>query len=225
MRKIIILIILTLVFAAEAYGANIHGIVYDFSLNKIKNTIIEINTQPMQRQISNDGVYSFDVPIGEYTITAKTINGELLVNENMNVNNEGSYTLDLISFVDIVEEEELFNDTDLDIEPDVDLPNGNNYLWIIAVISFIIIGSVAFYLYKIKKKKPSEKIEDIEPGDLSEKVINAIKKQEGRITQKDLRKNFPYSEAKISLVLTELEAKGKIEKIKKGRSNVIILKK
>ena len=33
---------------------------------------------------------------------------------------------------------------------------------------------------------------------------------------------FPDSEAKISLVLTELEAKGKIKKIKKGRGNIII---
>ncbi len=32
------------------------------------------------------------------------------------------------------------------------------------------------------------------------------------------------SEAKISLILTELEHKGKVEKIKKGRGNVILLK-
>ena len=32
------------------------------------------------------------------------------------------------------------------------------------------------------------------------------------------------SEAKISLILTELEHKGQIEKVKKGRGNVIILK-
>ena len=32
------------------------------------------------------------------------------------------------------------------------------------------------------------------------------------------------SESKISLILTELEHKGKIEKVKRGRGNVILLK-
>jgi len=40
-----------------------------------------------------------------------------------------------------------------------------------------------------------------------------------------LRKEMLYlSEAKISLILTELEHKGKIEKIKKGRGNVIVVR-
>ena len=42
--------------------------------------------------------------------------------------------------------------------------------------------------------------------------------------QKDIRKNFPSSEAKISLILTELEEKGIIKKIKRGRGNIIVLK-
>ena len=61
---------------------------------------------------------------------------------------------------------------------------------------------------------------EILPGDL-----DFIKKQGGRTTQKEIRKNFPMSEAKISLIITELEHRGKIEKIKRGRSNIIILKK
>ena len=32
------------------------------------------------------------------------------------------------------------------------------------------------------------------------------------------------SESKVSLILTELEHKGKIERVKKGRGNVILLK-
>ena len=58
--------------------------------------------------------------------------------------------------------------------------------------------------------------------DDAEKVLNFIK-QEKRTTQKDIRKEFPVSEAKISLILTELESKGKIKKIKKGKTNVVIL--
>mgnify|MGYP000167908787 CR=1 FL=1 len=56
------------------------------------------------------------------------------------------------------------------------------------------------------------------------KIVNFIYKQGKRTTQKEIRKHFPFSEAKISLMLTELEHKGLIEKFKKGKSNVIKLK-
>ena len=56
-------------------------------------------------------------------------------------------------------------------------------------------------------------------------LIKIIKQEGGRATQKDIRKNMPLSEAKISLMIAELQHKGTIEKIKKGRGNIIILKK
>lgn len=59
---------------------------------------------------------------------------------------------------------------------------------------------------------------------LVKEVIDFIKTEGGSTTQKDIRKNFTSSEAKISLVITELVHKGKIEKIKKGRANIIVLK-
>ncbi len=54
--------------------------------------------------------------------------------------------------------------------------------------------------------------------------VYAIIIEEKRIRQKDLRKKFPYSEAKISLILSELQEEGKIRKIKKGRGNIVLLK-
>lgn len=64
----------------------------------------------------------------------------------------------------------------------------------------------------------NEKKEDT---DLVSKILNLIKENE-RMTQKDIRKSIPYSEAKISLILTQLENERKIKKIKKGRGNIII---
>jgi uncharacterized membrane protein len=61
--------------------------------------------------------------------------------------------------------------------------------------------------------------------DYTEQLLEIIKKEGGRTTQKDLRKLMPLSEAKISLMVSELEHKGIVEKIKKGRGNIIILKK
>lgn len=56
------------------------------------------------------------------------------------------------------------------------------------------------------------------------KVVEVLKAQGGRVTQKELRKAFPLSEGKVSLMITELEHKGVVEKIKKGRGNILILK-
>ena len=52
-----------------------------------------------------------------------------------------------------------------------------------------------------------------------------LKEEGGRATQKAKRKEIQLSEAKISLMIEELEHKGIVEKIKKGRGNIIILKK
>ncbi|MHC1566853.1 MAG: helix-turn-helix transcriptional regulator [Candidatus Syntropharchaeia archaeon] len=60
------------------------------------------------------------------------------------------------------------------------------------------------------------------PEDLKE-VISIIQQNGGRITQKELRKKLSLSEAKISLMITDLENRGLVTKIKKERGNVIIL--
>jgi len=222
MKKTILLLLLSLILVTAANAATITGTVYDFSLEKINNVIVEVNTIPTQREIAKIGSYSFNLAKGSYTITAKTIENKLIATENITIKEEGTYNLDLISFIDISEEEELSNHTNLDIvNDDIEISETNNYLWL--VLTFILIIVIAGIIY-YKKRKPIQDIEEI-TDDLKEKILEIIKRENGRTTQKELRKLLPYSEAKISLVLTELESKGKIEKIKKGRSNVIILKK
>ena len=61
------------------------------------------------------------------------------------------------------------------------------------------------------------------PADLQE-VMDIIRGQGGRITQKDLRSKLKYSEGKVSLMLADLERRELIEKFKRGRGNVVILK-
>jgi uncharacterized membrane protein len=61
------------------------------------------------------------------------------------------------------------------------------------------------------------------PDDLQD-VLNIIRGQGGRITQKDLRSKLKYSEGKVSLMLADLERRDLIEKFKRGRGNVVILK-
>lgn len=60
------------------------------------------------------------------------------------------------------------------------------------------------------------------PQDCRE-VLGIIEKNGGRITQLDLRKALPYSEAKVSLIVSDLESRGILKKVKKGRGNVLII--
>ena len=75
---------------------------------------------------------------------------------------------------------------------------------------------------KSKNLNENSKKEEEMDEDLNN-IYNIIKKEK-RITQKELRKNSSLSEAKISLIITQLEKENKIQKIKKGRINIIIFK-
>jgi uncharacterized membrane protein len=70
--------------------------------------------------------------------------------------------------------------------------------------------------------KPSVSDNYTLPEDLKE-VIRIMEKHGGRMTQLDLRKSLPYSEAKVSLMISDLESRGIVKKIKKGRGNILIL--
>ncbi|WP_462272105.1 helix-turn-helix transcriptional regulator [Methanohalophilus sp.] len=68
-----------------------------------------------------------------------------------------------------------------------------------------------------------DKKEEELPADLKE-ILTIIKKSGGRITQKDLRQKLNCSEAKASLMIADLQRRGLIDKFKKGRGNILILK-
>tara|TARA_Y100000034_G_scaffold136719_1_gene215168 strand:- start:4236 stop:4595 length:360 start_codon:yes stop_codon:yes gene_type:complete len=78
--------------------------------------------------------------------------------------------------------------------------------------------------FEVEEREKKEEIEELNDEDMG-KVLSILKREGGRINQKDLRKMFAMSEAKMSLLISELEAKNKVEKIKKGRGNIIILKR
>ena len=105
------------------WAANIHGIIYDISLDRAGDVIVEIDTEPKQQFISKDGTYTFDVPVGEYRIEANYYLDGLLestATEEISVKGDGDFVLDLILFPvidselvdeadDIVLEEDYFN--------------------------------------------------------------------------------------------------------------------
>jgi uncharacterized membrane protein len=70
---------------------------------------------------------------------------------------------------------------------------------------------------------PQPSVRDLLLPEDCRQVLSIIEKNDGRITQLDLRKMLPYSEAKVSLIVSDLESRGLVKKIKKGRGNVLIL--
>jgi len=225
-RKLILGIIL-LVLIDTALAATIYGTVYNFDLQKQPDTILTVNSTPKQTLVSKDGTYSFDLPAGSYEIKAEY--NEESAAESITIEQEGTYVLDLILFPDFLEEE-ILEEAEEDILEDEYFKEPISLLQVILII-LIAAGVAVFVIYiliRMKKtlKKFKEELTGLEEAeeDEADKIYEFIKKNK-RVLQKQIRKKFPSSEAKISLILKELEHKGKIEKIKKGRGNLIILKK
>ena len=239
------LLLAVLLLLPTVLSANIHGTVYDFNLDRVDAAVVEINTTPQQTLVAKNGSYSFDVSQGSYLLKAYTKNGEVTASdeEQINVSSNGSFVLDIILFPTIDFGSDVINTSDIDL---ANTEKSNAWLYLTVAVALLAFAVILFFairhLSKFAKKeeKKMEKLEgksenseeakiekavEIEEADELDKIINFIKKEGGRTTQKDLRKAFPSSEAKISLMLSELEHKGIIEKIKKGRGNIIILKK
>ncbi|MEK6984172.1 MAG: hypothetical protein AABX33_06375 [Nanoarchaeota archaeon] len=223
--KILTYLFVAMSLVSFANAATISGTIYDLSLKKINNVRVEIDTTPKQLFIAQNGTYSFNVPYGAYTIKAQLMQKNATiasVREYITIKQDGSYNLDLILFPDI---EEGIEDIDINLHENFIETKNNMVLTTVIFLTLPLILAVIFYLTKNKKRVQVEikKSEDFEDRDLN-RIISIIKQESGRTTQKEIRKQIPLSEAKISLMLAELEHKGIIEKIKKGRGNIIILK-
>jgi uncharacterized membrane protein len=253
-----IILIFSVSFVCSA--ATVHGVVYCWEdLKPLPKAVIVVNTTPIQRFVTPNGSYSFNLPPGCYVIKAyyyKEGKLDLYAEYNITIKNaSGNYIVDLILFPPLN-----FNFS----QPEVEFPASStqNPFPVTVIISVSLVGLTVFILYviwriKIKNKeneksgdhalnewkeneisyegnvddrieyKNTESSESLDlsilPDDLKE-VLEEIVKAGGRITQKELRKKLRYSEAKVSLMLTDLERRGCIEKVKKGRGNVIFLK-
>ena len=74
-----------------------------------------------------------------------------------------------------------------------------------------------------RKDTSETKKEDVKLDSFALQAIQLLKKQNNRMTQKELIDKMGLSDAKISLLVDELVSEGKIKKIKKGRANVLVL--
>jgi len=225
MKWVVYLLGLMLVIGA-AQAATIHGSVYDFYLDEVENGKAVITTEPKQQQVLADSSYSFEVEAGEYDLFVyKLENGEITMaaKETLIVSKDGTYNVDVILFPyfeeqNIIQEsQDLFqerNELNLNLWP----------IWLLFVGSLVVLTGLMFLAFvKLKKLKPVVMPREEKLGGELEKIVDYLKKEGGRATQKDIRKEFPLSEGKISLMISELEEKEIVKRIKKGRGNIIVL--
>ncbi|MDI9610218.1 MAG: MarR family transcriptional regulator [Archaeoglobales archaeon] len=208
--KTVIIALILIMSSSTVFADTVYGKIYRWDTLEPAKAVVSIKNGVEQRMVAVDGSYSFEVEPGNYTVIARS--GNLVAVENVTV--KGKILLDLILFpeIEILEPPEM---------PEMEEISEEDYSLLVIILSLTGI----LIIYTLKRRFGVEKREEIEvlPEDLR-KVLEVIKTEGGRITQKELRRKLGYSEAKISLIIADLERRGLVEKVKKGRGNIIFLK-
>ncbi|MBT6774956.1 hypothetical protein HOA91_06335 [Candidatus Woesearchaeota archaeon] len=235
MKHKLLLFVLIILLIPLVSAATLKGSIYGSNLELETDVLIEIDNQ---KYLSKEGTYTFELEVGDYTLTATK--GFIATSEEIKVT--GTNVFDVFLLDDFTDEDDLWKDTEEQFFTEDVIEDSKYAIWRY-ILGGLILLALLIRLFWVRKKFGSlskfrrhhkaenrkttaEHQEEIdnEPGYL-DRVIEIIKKNDGRIHQKTLRKEMlDISESKVSLILTELEHKGKIERIKKGRGKVIILK-
>jgi len=212
-KWVLLLLVLPVVQAAV-----IHGTVYTIELQRADNAIVEINTTPNQKFVATGGEFSFEVRKGQYALHASSEQGQ--VQENITAAQNGTYRIDLILFPNL--DEPVFEER-LEV-PEVGdvIEESRSEWWPMAAIGLAVVLGIALAVFWVRKRKQSPS--KAKPDDDLTKILDVLDEHGGRATQKQIRKQVPFSEAKVSLMIAELEEKGRIKRIRKGRGNIIVRK-
>lgn len=238
-------VLLLLAMGSIAHGATVSGTTYDgLTLEPLGNSILTINTSPMQTKVSKDGTYVFTAENGAYILDAEfRENGvvTLRAQRTILIDKEGDYTIDIILLPDVgmVPTDPLPGE---ESEPTFFDQLMQPALWWSVLI--VILAAAGYSIWnvqrnthrakktnKMEEKISEEKNENVqlaenEPRELDQyavEVINHMKRGGNRLTQKELRGMMNIGEAKVSLVVSELEEEKIIKKIKRGRGNILVL--
>ena len=224
--KINLYLLILIILTSLSYGATLHGTIYDKDFDKVSNIIIEINSTPIQRQISRDGDYSFELKNGDYKLIGfiNTKEGiEIIAEETVIINSEDAYYR-----VDLFTKENTSYKLDHNLSTNSTNTSGsndnNNYnnklIATILILTIIIIIITTILIIKSRKKKKeikpvvefeveldAHKIIDKEDEDNNEEGIDS-----NSLSKKDNKDN-----QKIEEINTKIEVINKDEDLLKKR--------
>ncbi len=197
-------IVAFLMLASSSFCAFVFGQIYQNNLEDLNKTLIKIEGQFSYQLVTNSSNYSIFLPEGQYKISASSFDesGTLVL-----------YTQETVSIG--------FDDQQIDLvlKP---AENYNIFLPVLLVLLLLLLVFVWPNQFLHKRQKSDEPPKTQEPLDMdAQKVLEVIDSFEGRVTQKELGDTLGFSDTKLSLILTELEAIKKIKKFKRGRGNII----
>lgn len=223
--------ILLLVLISSSFASFIYGDIYSNNLEKLNKTLIKIDGRFSYQFVTEKSNYSIFLPDGEFNITASNFdnNGELVLYSK---------------------EQFKAGDKDQKIDLVLNSVGKFNFDWIVTLgvllISITLMFLVVLWFDSKKQgiiiKIPEIKIPDLENSVISKQlsiskseiqtesaeldqdaklILSILESLENRATQSELKDKTNFSDAKLSLILSELEQLGKIKKFKRGRGNII----
>lgn len=244
-----------LFFCQNVWGATISGIVYDgLTLEPQENSILTINTSPVQTKVSKDGSYSFTVESGEYLLEAEYRENGITTQRaqrSVSIAQDGTFTIDIILLPEIgnVPDDPLpGEEKETTIFDQIIAGPGG---WLLLMV--LVLAAAGYSIWNVHRntrrakerehsaekhehsaekseekmnEEKDEKIVEHEKEKLdeyAEEVIAHMQRGGNRLTQKELRGMMKIGEAKVSLVVSELEEEKIIKKIKRGRGNILVL--
>lgn len=207
------------------HSATITGSIYssDF-FEKVNGTVLKFEGKSSYQIISEYGDYSITLEPGEYNITAmKVEEGKLRYYSRDKITaGEKNQTFDVVLFDPAWFESGELPDLAIDLPQEKEGTQGQTFLLVTALLAAALALFILIRKYRQLEKPPEP---ENELGEEEMKVLRIIKENEGRMEQKQLRDILKFSESKMSLLLTELEVTGRIKRFKKGRENIIKLKR
>lgn len=154
-----------MVFQGNAIAATIHGTVYEWDTFKpLNNSVVEINSTPVQNIIATDSEYSFNLTPGTYAINASYLEGNRIVytaQEKVVISGEGEYRYDLLLFPPSHEElldQDNFEAPYLDYEETEPVSQASSHYAVLApaFLVLVVLLLLAAYLLGKKHQKPAK---------------------------------------------------------------------
>ena len=217
---------------AALHAANLSGSVYSMdSFDAVRGVVVRAEGASTYQTFSMDGTYKMDIPAGEYAVKALYyVEGNLegYAEDRITVG-EGGTSYDFVLF----SPDEFEGVVGFDVpEADEDIPERKDD-WALATAAgaVLLIVAVAIAYFFLTKKKPGGRgvQEEALPAEKKEldveerRVLEILKNSEGMRNQKELREIMKCTEAKMSLLVSGLEAQGYVKRIRKGRENIVKL--
>ncbi len=245
-------LLLVLLLAPLLNAVVLQGTVFDSSLTPVA-AIVEISNPRQVAAAPNGTYSFTVQPNTNYSITARTTGEPVYQETlNLEVGSE-DVRFDVILLTPSDVDDDLVDIVKATGSLDSDLPGDTvpSYWIAIAAIAAFIVAAILVSRPQIVKKivqrseknkkeentsapamekqrdekteNTVEKREELKIDSFKEQILKLISEKGGAVEQKELRRELPWSEARVSIELTELEKMGKVRKIKKGRANLVKL--